>query len=75
MNPSNSRRSRFQTSEVQKAPYIHVNTLTILDVRPYDFGNFTCFARSSVETAREVVTLQSTFPLEDIALRYRRIEL
>ncbi len=43
----------------KKAPYIHVNTLTIYDVRAFDFGNYTCFARSSVESAREVVSLQS----------------
>ena len=42
-----------------QAPYIHVNTLLIFDVRPSDFVNYTCFARSSVESAREVVSLQS----------------
>ena len=59
MNPSNSRRSRFQTLEVQKAAYIHVHTLLIVNVRDADFGNYTCLARSSVESAKEVVELQS----------------
>ncbi len=62
VNPSNSRRSRFQTLEIEKAPYIHVHTLLIMDVRPTDFGNYTCFARSSVETAKEVVLLQRELP-------------
>ena len=58
LNPGNSRRSRFQTLEVELAPYVHVNTLMIGDVRKSDFGNYTCVARSSIETAREVVALQ-----------------
>ena len=58
VNPSGSVRSRFKIVEIEKAPYIHVNTLFIGDVRPIDFGNYTCLARSAVETAKEVISLR-----------------
>jgi hypothetical protein len=57
INPSR----RFRPSEETESFYTFVMTLTIIDVKESDFGNYSCQAMNSLGTAMGTVELLSKF--------------
>ena len=57
INPSR----RFRPTEEAESLYTYLMTLTIIDVKESDFGNYSCQARNSLGTIMGTIELQSEY--------------